>query len=245
MFKLTEQMKESQEIREVGRLCYERGYICGTEGNFSIRLDENRILTTATGTCKGRLSMEDLVVTDMEGNPLPKSKGGNPQEAGPEARPSTELKMHLVVYNKRPDARAVVHAHPTTAVAFTVAGLSLDQCVLPEVVCTLGSIPTAPYATPSTDEIPDSIADIVEDHDALVLDHHGALTIGKDIWDAYYKLETVEHYAQTLMAAEILGGARRLKSSQVEKLLAICSVYGLKKPANEKKLLSSRCSDPD
>lgn len=236
MFKLTEQMKESQGIREVGRLCYERGYICGTEGNFSIRLDEDRVLTTAAGTCKGRLSLQDLVVTDMEGKPLSSESG---------VRPSTELKMHLVVYEKRPDARAVVHAHPTTAVAFSVAGLSLDQCVLPEVVCTLGSIPTAPYATPSTDEIPDSIADIVAEHDALVLDHHGALTIGKDIWDAYYKLETVEHYAQTMMVAEMLGGARRLKSSQVEKLLAICSTYGLKKPANEERLLSARCSEPD
>ena len=117
--------------------------------------------------------------------------------------------------------------------------------MLPEVVCTLGNIPTAPYATPSTDEIPESIRKLVRDHEAVLLDHHGAITMGSDIWDAYYKLETLEHFAQTLLIANMLGGVKPLKSSQVEKLLAICaSSYGLKRPANEKMLLSPTCSDP-
>jgi L-fuculose-phosphate aldolase len=161
------------------------------------------------------------------------------------AQPSTELKMHLIAYRMRPDVKAVVHAHPTAAVGFSVAGLPLTQCVLPEVVCTLGNIPVAPYATPSTDEIPASLSPYLHDHDAIVLDHHGALTLGKDIWDAYYKLETVEHFAQTMLVAHILGGPKPLYSSQVKKLISICSTYGLRPPANADRLVSSECSTPD
>lgn len=238
MGKAIDEAKARQDLLEIGRLAYQRGYICGKEGNFSIRLDGNRILTTPADTCKARLNPDDLVITDLEGQACA-------EDAADGKRPSTELKMHLTVYEERPDARAVVHAHPTTAVGFTVAGLSLEQCVLPEVVCTLGNIPTAPYATPSTDEIPESIRKLVRDHEAVLLDHHGAITMGSDIWDAYYKLETLEHFAQTLLIANMLGGVKPLKSSQVEKLLAICaSSYGLKRPANEKMLLSPTCSDP-
>lgn len=222
-----------QALVEVCRLAYARGYICGTEGNFSIRLTDDKILTTPTGTCKGRIEPDQLVVTDMNGVSL--SSG----------RPSTELKMHLVAYRLRADVKAVVHAHPTVAVGFSVAGQSLSQCVLPEVVCSLGEIPIAPYATPSTDEIPDSIAPLVVNHDAIVLDHHGALTLGADIWDAYYKLETVEHYAQTLLVAHVLGGPKPLYASQVKKLLNICSTYGFKQPAGADKFVSAEFSLPD
>ena len=222
-----------EELVEVSRLCYSRGYISGTEGNFSIRLADNLILTTPACSCKGRLGCDDLVLTDINGNSLSEKK------------PSTELKMHLVAYQSRPDVHAVVHAHPTAAVGFTVAGVSLAQCVLPEVVCTLGHIPTAPYATPSTEEIPDSIREFVEKYDAVMLDHHGALTLGKDIFDAYYKLETVEHYAQTLLVAHVLGGPKPLFASQVQKLLNICSVYGLNKPANADQLVTAGFCRPD
>jgi L-fuculose-phosphate aldolase len=153
--------------------------------------------------------------------------------------------MHLVAYHKRSDVRAVVHAHPTAAVGFTVAGVSLSQCVLPEVVCSLGHIPTAPYATPSTEEIPDSIREYVEKYDAVMLDHHGALTLGKDIFDAYYKLETVEHYAQTMLVAHVVGGPKPLLASQVQKLLNICSVYGFKQPANAEQLVTAGFCQPD
>lgn len=202
---------------EVSRLCYQRGYICGTEGNFSIRLDKSRILTTPAGVCKGRITENDLVITDLDGEPA----DGNAR------RPSTELKMHLAAYFLRDDVKSVVHAHPTVAVGFTVGQKSLAKCILPEVVCTLGSIPVAPYATPSTDEVSDSIAPYVKNYDAIVLDHHGALCLGRDIWDAYYKLETLEHHAQTLLVAHLVGGERPLTDIQVKKLLAIRSVYGL------------------
>jgi L-fuculose-phosphate aldolase len=222
-----------EELVEVSGLCYSRGYISGTEGNFSIRLADNLVLTTPAGSCKGRLRCEDLVLTDINGNSLSQGK------------PSTELKMHLVAYQSRPDVLAVVHAHPTVAVGFTVAGASLAQCVLPEVVCTLGHIPTAPYATPSTSEIPDSIRSYVEKYDAIMLDHHGALTLGKNIFDAFYKLETVEHFAQTMLVAHVLGGPKPLYASQVQKLINICSVYGLNKPANAEQLVTASFCQPD
>jgi L-fuculose-phosphate aldolase len=222
------------DMAEVCRLAYGRGYICGTEGNFSIRLTENVVLTTPSGSCKGRIQPEQLVLTDLMGNCID-GKG----------RPSTELKMHLTAYKLRPDVKAIVHAHPTVAVGFSVAGVALSQCVLPEVVCALGHIPIAPYATPSTDEIPESIAPYLLQHDAIVLDHHGALTLGNDIWDAYYKLETVEHFAQTMLVAHVLGGPKPLYSSQVKKLIDICSVYGFRKPPDAERLVTAEFSTPD
>lgn len=264
MYSRETEEKARQDLIEVARLCYQRGYICGMEGNFSIKLDEERILTTPSGTCKARIEPSDLIITDLEGKPVCAStvvsgnasydssasasssiKSNADSAARNSRKPSTEIAIHLTAYKSRPDAKAVVHAHPTTAVGFTVAGMKLDKCVLPEVVCTLGRIPVAPYATPSTGELSDSIADIVGDHDAVVLDHHGALTIGNDIWDAYYKMETLEHYAQTMLVAHMLGDVQPLKSSQVEKLLDICGVYGLQKPRDAEFLLSPACSSPD
>ena len=223
------------DMIEVMRLCYERKYICGKEGNFSIRLSDGRVLTTPTGTCKARLEPRDLITTDLEGAPL--NKYG--------AQPSTELSMHLTAYQERSDAMAIVHTHPTAAVGFSAGGLDLDSCVLPEVVCTLGYIPIAPYATPSTPEVSDSIRELIKKHDALVLDHHGALAVGSDIWDAYYKMETLEHHAQTVLVAQMLGGVKPLRASQVEQLLDICGVYGLQKPAAAEELVRPRHSVPD
>lgn len=234
-------MNESRARRsiiDVARLAYQRGYICSTEGNFSIRLGDDTIVSTPSGTCKARIEAEDLVLTDLDGAVLPGSAGNG-------RRPSTELMMHLTAYRRRPDIRAVVHAHPTVTVGFTVAGLPLTKCVLPEVVCTLGEIPVVPYATPSTGEVSAGIADYIEKHDALVLDHHGVLTVGSDIWEAFYRLETVEHHAQTMLVAHMLGGVKPLKSSQVKRLLEIRSVYGLTRPLAAEVLTGPHCSAPD
>jgi L-fuculose-phosphate aldolase len=202
-----------QELIAVAARCYQKGYICGLEGNFSIRIESDLILTTPRGCCKASLNIDELVLTDLNGNPVS------------EGRPSTELKMHLVVYATRPDIHAVVHAHPTTAVGLTIAGVDLSEPVLPEVVCSLGAIPTAPYATPSTDEVPDSIRELVATHDAVMLSHHGALALGTDIWEAFYKLETIEHFAQTLLVAKVAGGVKPLSQAHVSKLMAIKGIY--------------------
>jgi L-fuculose-phosphate aldolase len=235
---LVNEKQARTDLIEVCRLAYQRGYICGVEGNFSIRADENAILSTPSGTCKGRIEPTDLVLTDMQGKLLDRSRAGA-------QRPSTELAMHLTVYKMRPEICAVAHTHPTVAVGFTVAGVPLNKCVLPEVVCTFGMIPTAPYATPSTDEVSTSIEKYIEQYDAIMLDHHGALTLGGSIWDAFYKMETLEHYAQTLLVAHMLGEPKPLYASQVRKLLEIRGVYGLTKPLPAEILAGPQCSSPD
>lgn len=219
-----EELAARQELIEVCRLLYQRGYLSATEGNVSMRLESGQVLSTASQTCKGRIKASQLLLCDLNGKLLPSMYQSSDNKL------STELKMHLLAYNRRADVKAIVHAHPVTAVGFTVAGKSLSDCTLPEVICTLGSIPTAPYATPSTEEVPASIEPLVNDYDAIMLDHHGAITLGSDLWDAYYKMETLEHFAQTMLVAELLGGARQLEAGQLNKLMGIRSVYGLTRP---------------
>lgn len=218
-------------LSEVCQLAYQRRYICGTEGNFSIRLAEDVVLTTPRGACKGRVRTDDLVLTNINGELLSNLDNG---------KPSTELAMHLTAYKMRQDIKAVVHAHPTCAVGFTVAGVPLDEPVLPEVVCTVGSIPTAKYATPSTEEVSQSIQGLVGEYDVMMMDHHGALCLGSDIWDAFYKLETLEHYAETMLVAHLLGGVKPLSSEQVKQLIAVRGVYGFAKPLPQEFLARSK-----
>jgi L-fuculose-phosphate aldolase len=219
-----EELAARQELIEVSRLLYQRGYVNATGGNLSVRLASGLVLSTASYTCKGRIKASEMLLSDPDGNLLPSIY----QSSGKKL--STELRMHLHAYRQRPDIKAVVHAHPYTATGFTIAGRSLSSCTMPEVVCALGSIPTAPYATPSTDEVPESITPYVKDHDAILLAHHGAITLGSDLWDAFYKMETIEHFARTMLVAELLGGARNIEARQLDKLMDIRSVYGLTRP---------------
>src|SRR5206468_4621992 len=144
-----------------------------------------------------------MVVTDLDGKKI----------AG-ERNPSSEMQMHLEVYRQRPDVQAVVHAHPPVATAFAVAGIPLDRAVLAEVVTTLGSIPIAEYATPSTRELPDAVRKYIKAHDAMLLANHGALTVGTDLFSAYYKMETIEHFAKISLVARLLGGERLLSRQE-------------------------------
>lgn len=200
-----------QEMVRTGHLMWERGYVAATDGNLSARLGPNRLLATASGLSKGFLTVDDLVIIDLDGTPLPSYRGRD-------QRPSSEIMMHLEVYRQRPDVDAVVHAHPPLATAFSIAGVTLARCVLPEVVVTLGSIPTAEYATPGTSEVPASIRQAIQDHDAVILAHHGSLTVGKSLWEAYLRLEKVEHTAQITLTAQQLGQVHTLSPEAVEKL---------------------------
>jgi L-fuculose-phosphate aldolase len=195
----------------VGRLMWERGYVAATDGNLSARLGSNRLLVTASGLSKGFLSVDDLVVTDLGGEPLASYKNRG-------QRPSSEVLLHLEVYHQRPDVEAVVHAHPPLATAFSIAGVSLARCVIPEVVVSLGRIPTAEYATPGTMDVPESIGPAIRDHDAIILAHHGSLTVGGSLWEAYMRLERVEQAAQITLAAQQLGQVRTLSAGDVERL---------------------------
>src|SRR5687767_15261267 len=182
------------EIVEVGRRLWQRGFVASNDGNISVRLDEGRLITTPKNVSKGFMTPGMMVVTDLDGRKI----------AG-ERDPSSEIKMHLQVYRDRPDARAVVHAHPPTATGFAVAGIPLDRAVLAEVVTTLGSIPIAEYATPSTDALPAACSKYLKAHDGLLLANHGALAIGPDLFTAYYRMETIEHFARISLVTRMLG----------------------------------------
>jgi L-fuculose-phosphate aldolase len=190
---------------------WERGYVAATDGNLSARLNSDRLLVTASGLSKGFLSSDDLVVIGLDGEPVSSYRGRG-------QRASSEILMHLEVYQQRPDVGAVVHAHPPLATACSIAGVSLARCVIPEVVVSLGGIPTAEYATPGTTEVPASIRQAILDCDALILAHHGSLTVGSTLWEAYLRLERVEQAAQITVAAQQLGQVTTLTAEAVEKL---------------------------
>jgi len=198
-----------REIVAVGRRLYERGLVGGGEGNVSARLPGGRVLATPSGVSKGFLSPEALVVTDSSGRPL----GGG--------RPSSELKMHLKIYALREDAMAVVHAHPPTATGFAIAGRALDECVVPEVIATLGQVPIVPYATPSTDELPERMAPWIASHDALLLANHGAVTYAATLARAIDTMESIEQAARSLLVAHLLGRVNRLSREEVDRLMAL------------------------
>ena len=178
------------DIVEVGRRLWLQGYVASNDGNISVRLGPDRLLTTPKSVSKGFMTPEMMVVTDMDG-----------VKVHGERDASSELKMHLEVYQQRPDIGAVVHAHPPVTIAFSLAGQKLPQCVLPEIVMIFGSIPTASYATPCTDEGPRAIAELIGDCDALIIERHGTITVGDTVFTAYDRLEKVEHSAQVSAAA--------------------------------------------
>lgn len=193
-------------ICEIGRRLHARGLVAGADGNITVRLPRERLLATPSGVSKGFMSPEQIVVTDMDG----KSLGGG--------KPSTEILLHLAVYRKRADVGAVVHAHPPAAVAMTVAGVTLEQCVMPEVLVYMGTVPTTRYATPSSAEGAEVIEELIEKHDALLLDRHGAVTVGADLDTAWQRMEKLEHFAQVVLAARQMGQVRTLSEEELLRL---------------------------
>ena len=208
------------QIVEVGRRLYARGYTASNDGNISARLDSARLLMTPKSVCKGFMTPEMMCVTDLDGRKLSGDRD-----------PSSEMQMHLEVYRQRSDVNAVVHAHPPTATGFAVAGIPLDRAVLAEVVTTLGSVPIAEYATPSTKELPGAVSKYIKAHDGMLLANHGALTVGADLFSTYFKMETIEHFARISLVARILGGERLLSRQEVERLQALRGMYGIAAPA--------------
>jgi L-fuculose-phosphate aldolase len=209
-----------KDIVEIGRRLHERAYVASNDGNISVRLPGDRILTTPKGVSKGFMTAEMMVVTDLEGKKI----------AG-ERDASSELLMHLAVYQTRPDINAVVHAHPPVATGFAVAGIPLDRAVLAEVVTTLGSIPIAEYATPSTQHLADAVRRYVKAHDGLLLANHGAVTAAGELFAAYYKMETIEHFARISLVARLLGREHLLSREEVERLQGLRGMYGIASPA--------------
>ncbi len=196
-------------IVEIGKLLYDRSYVVSSDGNVSIRLSEDRVLATPTMMCKGRMTEADLAVTDMDG------------KAVSDKRASSELAMHLLIYKMRPDIKAVCHAHPPNGTAFAVAGMAIDKPILSEVILTLGCVPLTDYGTPSTDELTEAMKPYVAHHNALLMANHGAVAYGEDLWQAFDRLETLEHTARIAILAKALGGAIDLPQDAIEKLINI------------------------
>lgn len=212
-------MIPERELREafceIGRRCWTKGYVAANDGNFSFRLDANRVLVTPTMTSKGFLKPEDMVIVDLEGNQLEGTR-----------KATSEVKIHLFIYRNRPDVHSVVHVHPPHATAFALTQRQVPKGILPEVELFLGEIPLAPYATTGTWEFAETIAPWVRTHDAFLLTNHGAVTAGQDPFDAYYKMETVDQYCRILLLAAPLGPWRTIAPEGMAELIAYKRKWG-------------------
>jgi L-fuculose-phosphate aldolase len=217
-----------EEIVRVGRLMYERGLAVAADGNISAPLDEGHVLCTPSGLCKGTMTPDQLIVVDMDGH-----KVGPGTSANRDLQPTSEVRMHLEAYRQRPDIGGVVHAHPPITVALSIAGVSLADCMLPEVIVTLGLVPTTEYATPASAENVRAIRDLITNHDGIILQRHGTLTVGQDPWEAYMRLESLEQVARITLILQQLGRGEPLPPEQVEKLLAQRQKMGLSRPGEE------------
>jgi len=212
-----EEARLRNAICEIGSLCYQRSYIVGADGNISGRLSDGTMIITPAGAMKGFLSPRNLAHVDMRGESV---------DDGPKC--SSEVGIHIVSYEERPEMKAVLHCHPPHCVAMTVAGIDLQVPIIPEIVVTIGGIPTTPYATPGTDELPDSIRDVVRCSDTLVMKNHGSVTLGTNLLDAYKKLDMIEHTARILwLAHAVRGGIDPLPDEAVQKLLETRNALGL------------------
>jgi L-fuculose-phosphate aldolase len=199
--------KIKSTLIEICRRVESKGFVAATDGNISARLPNGNILATPTSLNKGFVTIDDLVELTIDGEPVSGKR-----------KPSTEIKMHLYIYKHRPDINAVVHCHPVYATGFAAARKPLTPNVFPEVIVQFGEIPLAEYATPSTPDLGESLQPYIARHNAILLANHGAVTCGKDLWEAYFAMEKVEQTAHMLFVAESLGGTQQLTKEQIEKL---------------------------
>src|ERR1035441_3016076 len=205
------------DICQIGRLVFQKGWVAANDGNITIRMDADRILATPTGVCKGMMQPDDLIIVDMKGTKI-----------SGRAQGTTEIAMHTTVYGLRPDIKAVVHAHPPVATGFATAGRQLNLALLPEVIIGLGCVPLADYGLPGTDALTEPMLPLIPKFDALLMANHGAVCYGEDVFKAYFKMETMEHFARIQMVAELLGGPKVLPRTEVDKLLDARTRYGVK-----------------
>jgi L-fuculose-phosphate aldolase len=213
---MTTEIDYKKQLCEIGKRIYDKGFVAANDGNLSIRLKENEFLITPTGVSKGFMTPEMILKVDGHGNVL---EG--------EWKPTSEMKMHLLVYRERPDIQAVVHVHPPYATAFAIAGIPLDQAIMPESVVFLGTIPIAEYGTPSTEEIPAAVKKYVHDHQGVLLENHGALTWGKSLEHAFYLMESLEFNAKINWIAKQINGDRELSQRKVAELITNKTKMGI------------------
>jgi L-fuculose-phosphate aldolase len=211
-------MSLREEFIRICHKVYEKGFVSAYDGNISAVTPDNTFLITRSGVNKGDVTEKDILEIDVTGKIL---KG--------EGKVSTEYKLHFFAYSRRKDVNAIVHCHPVYATAFATAGEELPHYVFPEVLLTLGKVPLCRYATPSTEELPKSLMPYIDFAWAFMLQNHGAVTLGKSLADAYYKMEKLEYSAKTLYIAKTIGNVNPLSSEQINELLSIAEeVYGIK-----------------
>ncbi len=211
-------MPQRKELTEICHKVYEKEFVAAYDGNLSVRMDEKRILITPSGKNKGDVEEKDLLEIDYHGNLL---QG--------EGKVSTEAKIHLVAYQKRPDVSAVIHCHPVYSTAFAAIGEGLMRPIFPEVILSLGKVPLCKYGTPSTDDLPNSMLPYIDFVWALLLENHGAVTFGKNIKGAYFRMEKLEHAAKTIYIARTMGREKNLPISKLKELYSLAEeVYGIK-----------------
>lgn len=206
--------KYRQEIVRYGRMLHERCFVAAMDGNLSVRLNEERILVTPTCVSKGAMLPVDMVIVDREGHRVSGRRNV-----------TSEIGMHLLIYDRRPDVGAIVHAHPPTATGFAAAGIPLTEPLVCEVVMGLGCIPLARYGTPGTSELAQTLEPYVSNYDAILMSNHGVVTYGDTLEHAYMKMETVEHFAQIALVTHLLGRQQPLQEVEIEKLLLARSKY--------------------
>jgi L-fuculose-phosphate aldolase len=213
------------QIVDAGKRLHDRFFVASNDGNISARLSENEILITPTSVNKGDVAPDQILKIDTRGNVITGDR-----------KPSSETKMHLAVYRARPDVRAIVHAHPPAATGFAACHIRLDQdVILPEVVFGLGKVGFAEYGAPTTEEIPNAVVKEIPGCDAVLLSNHGALTVGSDVMQAYYRMEVLEMYARVCLVTRILGEPKPLSASEVSQLYRIreSQGWGASKPERE------------
>ena len=211
-------MELREQICDVCHKMWQKGWVAANDGNVSVKLEDGTFLATPTGMSKSFITPEKLVHIDGDGNILEAEEG---------CRPSSEIKMHLRCYQEREDVGAVLHAHPPVATGFAVANKPLDEYSMIETVIALGSVPVTPYGTPSTYEVPEAIAPYLGEHDAVLLQNHGALTVGADVITAYYRMETLELFAQISLNAHLPGWAKEISRENIDRLISMRKGYGV------------------
>lgn len=217
------EFKLKEEMCEIGRRIWLKGFCAGNEGNHSVRIGPNKFLCTPTGISKGFLKPDDICTVDIEGKQL----------AGKRKRTS-EILMHLEIYKQRADVKAVVHSHPPHATAFAIAGVELPTCIHPEAEVFLGVVKTAKYVTPGDKRLGESLIPYLKDSNTILLQNHGTVTFSTSLEEAYYKLEIVDAYSRILMLAKSLGSVRPLDSAEMKELLELKVRFGLKEPRLDK-----------
>lgn len=207
-----------KQICEISKRIYDAGMVAASDGSISVKLNDNEFLCTPTGVSKGFITSEHICKVDRDGKVI---------QLNGKIKPSSEIKIHMSIYKKRPDISAVIHAYPKYATGFAIAGIPLTQPILAESIISLGCVPVAEYGT-SSEQTHEAVSKYLQFFDAVLLENNGALTYAENLLNAYHKMESVEFYANLLYISKQLGGQKKLSQEQVQRLYEIRRQLGMK-----------------